>query len=245
MLMKLMMMMSGLKKIPWIQTGIKTKAVEGEKKGWRENLALTTEAGSMWSPVCWLVGFEATGFCQEAYCDSWPASQPAGQSAQARLVLLILVTCTGGWELLEKGCTASTCFCDTVGHAAPLPHVVWISSCSIWTPSQIMRQSTGCKAAWEPRRTSRRRGEETLFDTPGGVVQREGLYQPPPFSHLQKPEWLQTCLRFSMWRSVLCYSNSFRGKFCCLRDANISAVTRVWRLPCPRGQETARAALQW
>ncbi len=45
----------------------------------RENLALTTGAGSMWSPVGWLVGFEATGFGWEAYCDSWLASQPVSQ----------------------------------------------------------------------------------------------------------------------------------------------------------------------
>lgn len=35
---------------------------KGWQKRWRERVALTTWAGSMWSPVCWLVGFEATGF---------------------------------------------------------------------------------------------------------------------------------------------------------------------------------------
>lgn len=123
----------------------------------------------MWSLVCWLVGFEATGFCQEAYCDSWSASQ----SAQARPVFLILVTCAGagvgvqicskrphGFDGLlwysEKTCTISSNTC--------VPSLfLFRLNCS----PKIMRHHTSFTAAWEPRRTSRRRGEETMFDTPG------------------------------------------------------------------------------
>lgn len=56
---------------------------KGWQKRWRERVALTTWAGSMWSPVCWLVGFEATGF---GWGDPlWLlASQLASQLARTR-----------------------------------------------------------------------------------------------------------------------------------------------------------------
>lgn len=129
--------------------GIKTKAVE---KGRQGNLALTTEAGSMWSPVCWLVGFEATGFCQEAYCDSWLVSLPASQrkpgqfswsSSHAR----------GGVGSVQKGHTASTGCGNTAKRQASflLTHALWVSFCSIWT---VLQKS------WDITLDSQQRGNQ-------------------------------------------------------------------------------------
>lgn len=49
-------------------------------------------------------------------------------------------------------------------------------------------------------------------------MQQEGLYQPLPFSHRQKPEWLQTCLR----RGVFCVMVTSSGESCAERSQHIS-----------------------
>lgn len=58
-----LMIMSGLKSFH--ESRLLSKQRLSKRR--QENLALTTGAGSMWSPVCWLVGFEATRFGWEAY----------------------------------------------------------------------------------------------------------------------------------------------------------------------------------
>lgn len=142
MLMVLMMMMSRLLKNPLNPDWYQNKGCRGKKKEQRENLALTTEAGSMWSPVCWLVGFEATGFCQEAYCDSWPVSLLASQRKPDQFSWSSSHACR------EGGCACSKrphcfCSCDTVNihKSFLLTHALWVSFCFIWNVFQKSRDN--------------------------------------------------------------------------------------------------------
>lgn len=78
--MKLMMMMSGLKKIPWIQTGIKTKAVEGEKKD-DEKIWLSQQKQAACDPLSagWLVLKQQDFVRRPTVTPGQPVSQPASQ----------------------------------------------------------------------------------------------------------------------------------------------------------------------
>lgn len=100
------------------------------KKRPGESLALTTGASSMWSPVCWLVGFEATGFGWRGLLwllGSQPASQSAGQpAAQTRPGFLILVTCMHCGICWREALHALAFFYGTIRrNASPLTNVVW------------------------------------------------------------------------------------------------------------------------
>lgn len=59
-------------------------------RGWKR-VSLKTGAGSVWSPLCWSVGFKATGFGLGL---SWPSASQTVSWGNHIHVFLILVTCT-------------------------------------------------------------------------------------------------------------------------------------------------------
>ncbi len=120
----------------------------------RESLALTTGAGSMWAPVCWLVGFEATGFGWEAHCDSWLASQPVSQhrldqvSWSSSHAWGVGSAGKGGatwfgmllWYNREKCITPNKCGLNLSPLAVFLPHLLFSKS---WLVSTLVAKHRG------------------------------------------------------------------------------------------------------
>ena len=148
--------MSGLKTFHKSRLQSKQRLTKRRK----ESLALTTGAGSMWSPVCWLVGFEATGFGWRGLL--WLlASQPVSWSARTDQTRLPDPHHMHGvLDLLERG---ATCFGVLLWYNEE--KCIIHNKCGLnpkhfnsFFPSAVLKimtsQHTGSKAPWEQTRRS-------------------------------------------------------------------------------------------